>query len=236
MKKWLILIVLSFMGLSGFWILWHFKLWERWRIFSTQPVFGKTWNAEVEKQKTLYSQTSFDLIFLGDSHMEQCEWVELFPGINVANRGIGGETTQGLLSRIQYIRSNPGGVVFLQIGVNDLIGRADEEELVRNYLEIISSLEAHQVKVIPTLIFYVRYIPEVNPAVTRVNKKLIQHFKSEGRDWIDLNPILSREETLSLEYTFDGIHLNASGYQIWTREIKNRLVSQEGLRFPVNNP
>jgi len=236
MIRWAVIFGLFFTIITGAWVLVHYKLWERWYVFSTQPRLGKTWKAEVEKQASLYSKGPFDLIFLGDSHMEQCEWSEVFPHLKVANRGIGGETTGGLLSSIQIIPLPEGQTVFLQIGVNDLIGHTDEDDLVDTYFKILTDLENKHFRVVPTLLFYVRYLPEVNAAITKVNEKLKRRFKSENRVWIDLNPVISKDETLRLEYTSDGIHLNAAAYKVWIEAIKKKLPAQPDFRLPVKTP
>jgi len=61
------------------------------------------------------------VVFLGDSITEA--WPDLahaFPDIKVANRGISGDTTRGVLARLQgdVLTLEPAGIVLL-IGTND---------------------------------------------------------------------------------------------------------------------
>jgi len=201
----------------------HYKLWERLVIFATIPVFGKSWTCEVEKQNGIYHQTKAEMIFLGDSHMEQCEWNEVFPNWKTANRGIGGEGTEGLLARIAVLSVDQDQTVFLQIGINDLLNDRTPEQVKESYVKILSLLEQRKIRVVPSLIFYVRYIPHVNPMVTKLNQSLLTLFRDRKIEFIDLNPQISENETLLKKYSIDGIHLNNEGYKIWIHEIEKRI-------------
>jgi lysophospholipase L1-like esterase len=214
-------IGVCFIILVGSWIMVHYKLWERISIFATQPVFGKNWKNEVDKQKTLYKHTDADLIFLGDSHMEQCEWQEIFPESRTANRGIGGESTEGLLARISVL--HPGDystLVFLQIGINDLLGGRKPADVLESYKYILDKVADKQYSIIPTLVFYVRYIPDVNPAVSELNVLLEAEFLKRKIPFIDLNQNVAENETLMNRYSSDGVHLSADGYRKWTEKMK----------------
>jgi lysophospholipase L1-like esterase len=220
------LLVVLAAGLVGLgWLMNRHKLWERWATFQRMPVFGKSWANEVDKMQNLYPTDSVDYLFLGDSHMEQCEWQEFFPQKKVANRGIGGETTTGLLQRIDALP--PCRLVFLQIGINDLLGGQPPESVFDRYQEVLYKLEKRHAKVVPCLVFYTRYSPDVNPSVRRLNELLRAWFQKENRDFISLNPELAEGETLKQAYTLDGIHLNAQGYQVWLRQLQVSLGQME---------
>lgn len=213
-------------GLVGLgWMINRHKLWERWSTFQQLPVFGKSWANEVDKMQHLYPADTVDYLFLGDSHMEQCEWQEFFPGKKVANRGIGGETTSGLLQRIEALP--PARLVFLQIGINDLLGKQTPESVFGRYRNVLAKLEKRNCIVIPCLVFFTRYSPEVNPTVSRLNALLQASFQKEKRPFISLNQELSEGESLKQAYTLDGIHLNARGYQVWIRQLRVSLQQVE---------
>ena len=212
-----LLFVLA-VGLVGLgWLMNRHKLWERWATFQRMPIFGKSWANEVDKMQHLYPTDSVDYLFLGDSHMEQCEWQEFFPRKKVANRGIGGETTSGLLQRIDALP--PARLVFLQIGINDLLGGQSPDVVFERYRKVLSELEKRKFKTVPCLVFYTRYSPDVNPFVRALNEQLQASFQKENRPFISLNQELSEDETLKQAYTLDGIHLNARGYETWLRQL-----------------
>ena len=57
---------------------------------------------------------------LGDSHTEGIDWRELFPDVKILNRGISGDTSEGVLNRLEEVIGRHSKIVFLMIGGNDL--------------------------------------------------------------------------------------------------------------------
>jgi lysophospholipase L1-like esterase len=86
------------------------------------------------------------VVFLGDSITQG--WGgglgAAFPGVKVANRGISGDTTRGVLLRLQedVLALDPAAVVLL-IGTNDLEERASPEVVAGNLRLILADLEGH---------------------------------------------------------------------------------------------
>lgn len=109
---------------------WFEKLWRSRRA---------AWAAERERDRGA-------VVFLGDSITQ--EWGDglqaAFPGVKVANRGISGDTTRGVLLRLDedVLALEPSAVVLL-IGTNDLEERATPEMVAGNMRLIIDRLEAH---------------------------------------------------------------------------------------------
>ena len=112
---------------------WFKNLWERKRT---------GWAKKVEQDQGA-------LVFLGDSITQG--WGDnmgnSFPGLKVANRGISGDTTRGVLIRMQgdVLALNPKGVVIL-IGTNDLEEKASPEVIAGNLKLIIAKLKKHNAK------------------------------------------------------------------------------------------
>jgi lysophospholipase L1-like esterase len=112
---------------------WFKKLWEHKR---------SGWAKKVEQDQGA-------LVFLGDSITQS--WGDnmgnSFPGLKVANRGISGDTTRGVLIRMQgdVLALNPKGVVIL-IGTNDLEEKASPEIIAGNLKLIIAKLKKHNSK------------------------------------------------------------------------------------------
>ena len=85
-------------------------------------------------------------MFLGDSITQ--EWGgglgAAFPGVKVANRGISGDTTRGVLIRLQedVLVLDPAAVVLL-IGTNDLEEGATPETIAGNLKLILAAMKTH---------------------------------------------------------------------------------------------
>ena len=108
---------------------WFRKLWVERRA---------TWAARGEQDRHA-------LVFIGDSITQfwKDDFDGSFPGIKAANRGIAGDTTRGVLIRLDEILAlDPSGAVIL-IGTNDLEEDAEPETIVGNLKLILARLKAH---------------------------------------------------------------------------------------------
>lgn len=111
------------------------------------PVQSGLWFRELwqDKRKQWFADTTKDqgaVVFFGDSITEA--WTSLasdFPNLKVANRGISGDTTRGLLGRIQgdVIDLHPKAV-FILIGTNDLDQGAEPTLVLENLQTIVAEL------------------------------------------------------------------------------------------------
>jgi lysophospholipase L1-like esterase len=85
-------------------------------------------------------------VLLGDSITQG--WGEdfsaWFPGMKIANRGISGDTSRGVLIRLEedVLALDPRAVVLL-IGTNDLEEKAAPENVVANLKLILAELTRH---------------------------------------------------------------------------------------------
>jgi lysophospholipase L1-like esterase len=224
MKKLIVLLVLV-AGILLAALLLYPEIPERFFRYVQAPVFGKSWQNEVDKQHRLYPASRSGLVFIGDSHMEQCEWNEMFPGYQTANRGIGGETIRGLLHRLYVLDSLGTPVVFLQTGINDLLTGDPVEVVFSHYTTLLDSLRSRSLAVVPTFVFPTRYNEEVNLKVSGLNQRLDTLFRSRGIVPVGINHRIAEGPVLKADFTLDGIHLNPAGYRIWAEAIRLRLAS-----------
>ncbi|HZV20619.1 MAG TPA: GDSL-type esterase/lipase family protein, partial [Hyphomicrobiales bacterium] len=64
--------------------------------------------------------TSAPVVMLGDSLTKRAQWAEITGCPFLANRGIGGDTSAGVLSRLEESLKLRPRAVFLMIGINDI--------------------------------------------------------------------------------------------------------------------
>jgi lysophospholipase L1-like esterase len=106
--------------------------------------FQKIWTERHSAWAPCVQQDQHALVFLGDSitHGWGDNMGGSFPGVKVANRGIGGDTTRGVLLRLQddVLSLHPVGIVLL-IGTNDLEEQADPAIVVGNLKLILAALK-----------------------------------------------------------------------------------------------
>jgi lysophospholipase L1-like esterase len=178
--------------------------------------------------KVLPSPASRAIVFLGDSLTSSCEWHEMFSNdLTILNRGIGGDTSPGVLKRISTVSDLRPLAVFLMIGTNDaqLLGY-DPADTLRNYRLIVQNLrQSSRDTRIPDTRIYVQSIlpsraPKFNHWSAEVNRGIRQLAEEEGVTFVDLRPaFMDSNRTLSERLTIDGLHLNAEGYLLWKRQI-----------------
>ena len=108
--------------------------------------FQQLWRERRSAWARQVDQDQHAVVFLGDSITQG--WGgglgAAFPGMKVANRGISGDTTRGVLFRLQedVLALDPAAVVLL-IGTNDLEEGATPEIAASNLRLILAGLEKH---------------------------------------------------------------------------------------------
>lgn len=182
-----------------------------------------------EHRKDLFEELELDkesIVFLGNSIIQGCEWAELFDLPSIRNRGIAMDHTVGLLERLDPITEAKPAMVFLMVGVNDLIA-ATPVETAKNYKSILKQFKEDT----PGTKLYVHSVLPVNNSVRKTGvdnadilelNKLIHALAKEFEyPYIDLHSILKDSKgRLDDDYTSDGIHLNAKAYLNWRAEIR----------------
>lgn len=161
------------------------------------------------------------VVMLGDSLTARGPWNELFPASRILNEGIDGDTTLGVLNRINSIVHAKPRSVFLMIGVNDFI-RNVPVEMVEGRIRLIAlTLRANGiVPVIQSILHVSERESEINRKVKALNAALRSWCEAEGIMFLDLNSRLSSNEALLPKYSPDGLHLNAEAYAVWGRVIR----------------
>ncbi|MEO1621945.1 MAG: GDSL-type esterase/lipase family protein [Cyanobacteria bacterium J06632_3] len=159
---------------------------------------------------------------------------ELMPGRRVwINQSISGEKTKGLLDRLKLLDDNNVEAVFLMIGINDLIWGEKDEEILKNYKEIVRRLKKEHPK---TQIVVQSILPHSGENSTWESRDKLaalpseriismnQTLKSIAADnnayYLDLYPIfVTGDGELRPDLTTDGLHLNRQGYLVWRSAI-----------------
>ncbi len=173
-----------------------------------------------------------DIVFLGNSITAGGNWNDLLGRERIANRGIGGDNTLGMLHRLQYVYGLHPKLCFIMTGINDLYADAPVELIFKNYCAVIDTLRLH--KVIPVIQSTLHVNPkwkrteEKNPLVKQLNDLLKEYAQEHSITFIDVNAVLSSNGVLRDEFTTDGVHLTAAGYDAW-RELLFPILKKHGL-------
>jgi lysophospholipase L1-like esterase len=162
-----------------------------------------------------------DIVFLGDSITEGGAWQEMFPNASVRNRGIGGDTSDGVLTRVHQISSGKPAQVFLMIGSNDLdVADRSESEIVANIVEIVEKLKSASPK---PMVYVQSVLPREKDFRVRVESLniAIKTAIAGNAVWINLHQLfLDKSDGAILnEFSNDKLHLTGEGYMVWREAI-----------------
>lgn len=187
-----------------------------------------------------------EILFTGSSLMEQFPINELLMsnGMNqvIYNRGIGGFTTTDML---QYMEEMVFGTepsrIFINIGTND-IGSPDYrlDMLMERYEEIISRIQERlpEAEIIMMAYYPVNetdkvpegewgrtaFVTRTNENIALANEAVERLAAKKGCRFINVNEGLTDERgKLKKEFTIEGIHMYANGYQVVLDNLKKYL-------------
>lgn len=187
-----------------------------------------------------------EILFTGSSLMEQFPVNELLMtnGMDqvIYNRGIGGFTTTDMLEYMEeMVFGTEPSRIFINIGTND-IGSPEYqlEALLERYEEIIVRIQERLPEAEINMMAYYPVnetdkIPEgewgKTAFVTRTNENInianaaIENLAAKkGCRFINVNEGLADERgKLKKEYTIEGIHMYANGYQVVLQNLKKYL-------------
>ena len=171
--------------------------------------------------------SKFDIVFLGDSITEECEWIELLENPQIKNRGISSDTTMGILPRLEDIVIAQPAKVFIMVGINNLIHyQQSPAEILADYRKIVIEIcdRSPQTKI------FIQSVLPINRAKSGLNvseREIVQlnfYLKELAAEYsliyIELYSYLSNEQgELKDLYTLDGVHLNGQAYSLWKQVI-----------------
>ncbi len=163
------------------------------------------------------------LLMLGDSLVEWGDWEKHMPGVHVINRGMAGETTEGLAARLidELINAEDPDAILIQSGTNNLLLgyphfpaiHSSMVPTIRNFFEncpiIISSL-------MPMPVVPEHELAEVNDKLQDITEENDNCF------YLDMVPPFE-ERCLPITqpgFLNDQVHLSTRGYTVWGEEIQ----------------
>src|SRR5210317_515488 len=80
-----------------------------------------------------YQPKIIRIVMLGDSITAFVNWRDLLSRYDVANRGVGGDTTKGIINRLSDIYKLDPEICFIMVGINDLDQGLSVSKVFMNY-------------------------------------------------------------------------------------------------------
>ena len=178
-----------------------------------QPLSAPLWASRVGQFRTLDARVAQpSVVYVGDSITA---WVNLeeyleYENGRVLNRAIAGDTTSGVLRRVQATFPEDVEVCLLLVGYNDLAQGEPPESVagrilaIRDYL--MDSCDVAHV-VVESLI---PAATEAGTQIDRLNDSL-RRARREGASFLDLHSHFLRDGHRDAGLYADDVHLNAEG-------------------------
>lgn len=189
--------------------------------------FQKIWN---ERRASWMNRTQQDqgaVVFYGDSITQG--WGDnlggSFPGLKLANRGIGGDTSRGLLVRLpeDVLALHPRGVVLL-VGTNDLDDGASAETIASNVKLLIGELRKQNPALPIALCEIFPSSPEKNRPPEKIKPTNAALARVAEETHVELVPTWSvfaqPDGNAPLAEFPDLLHPNEAGYAKWAAALK----------------
>lgn len=167
------------------------------------------------------------ILLLGHSLIEFGDWGRLLPGQTVVSLGRAGETTAGLLGRLDdVIRGHPeADAVAVMSGTNDIL--AEDDSFLHEYRLVARRLRSAYPGAAILLHALLPLSPDwISPEeIARVNVEIARLGAEAGVTVIDLTDRFIGRGGLprSELYAPDGVHLSAAGYRVWADALTEAL-------------
>jgi lysophospholipase L1-like esterase len=180
--------------------------------------------------------TDETIVFLGDSITQGGDWGAWFPEVNAVNQGIGGDTTDDVLRRLDAVVAAAPDEILLLVGTNDLGTRQSVEHLVRNIQSIMVELRRDLPGARMLLQSILPRGREFSDRIQEANIHLRQFAATVHAQYLDLWPTFALADgELNPLYSDDRLHLNSAGYDAWLSELRPGLVRLRDMP-PMTSP
>lgn len=192
------------------------------------PMYGKVFepaNAELPPLPAGQKR----VVLFGDSRIAMWSPTPQVAGVQIVNRGVGGETTDEILLRLDRdVIALKADIVVLEMGINDLktlgLFPGKEQEIVNSFVRnadlVLERLRSQNIAVVLLTVFPPGQVPlarrmlwsdATRQAVANFNRRALGlHLK--GVTVVDCDPALADGNRLRREYSLDTLHLSPAGY------------------------
>ena len=244
MKKWLkitiviaSIVVLAVTTFLLIWFLYAVPKRDKEKRDALVQAYRDAKREKFAKENAALNGGEAEVIFLGDSLTDGCDVKKYYPEFQALNRGIGGDRTYDVLSRMQVsVYDAKPKVVVLLIGGNNVLGGEDLQKIATEYEEILKGLQGTlpQTKVaVLSLTSMGGDCARKNPEAALLNYKIKDLAAKYDYAFVDVFTPLFDPDRMEIraEYTSDGAHLTDDGYRVLAAAVTpviRELLADEG--------
>jgi beta-glucosidase len=153
-----------------------------------------------------------------------------FGSMKVANFGIAGDTTQGVLWRLQNGEGEgyQPKVIMLMIGTNNT-GRNSPPEIAMGIAEVVFEMRKDfpDAKILLLAVFPRSFGgPSVTAQINQINHLISALNDNQHVFYRDIGSLfLAADGSISKDIMSDGLHPTSKGYEIWAKAVHDPLVN-----------
>ncbi len=213
------------------------------------PYYSEHYYKRRESFKSEAPISGNDIVFLGNSLTESGKWEEYFSSVNaklkknggaIRNRGINGDTFEGIDNRLSTILEGQPKTIFLLTGANDVSHNLSADSIANGIMNVVKRIKRES----PKTKIYLQSLLPINESfgryklltgktaeISKINGLLAQMAKEEQVTFLDIYPLFldggkvalkkpANEQVMNPAITNDGLHLKENGYKIWADAIR----------------
>lgn len=190
--------------------------------------FRSVWQSRRAAWAARAAQDQGAIVLLGDSITQGWgdDFTAAFPGMKIANRGISGDTSRGVLIRLveDVLALQPRAIVLL-IGTNDLEEKADPEIIAANLKLILTAITQHNAQ-LPVVLCQVFPSTASKSRPSDKIKQLNQLYSAAVKGNAQVRvletwPLFADANGDAIPGEFpDLLHLNLAGYAKWAAALR----------------
>jgi lysophospholipase L1-like esterase len=180
------------------------------------------------------------ILFIGSSSIVGWDLARYFPDLPVINRGFGGSVIADSVHFAERIvLPYEPKIVVLYAGDNDIARGKSPQQVLADYKQFVNTIRKHLPE---TRIVFVAIKPSLKRwhlvGKMREANRLIEACSSAGagQTFVDIDrPMIgSNGEPRAELFKADGLHLNAAGYELWSKLVRPHLERNSLLLKPEN--
>ena len=188
---------------------------QNWQYYEREALFMR------------FASGTVDLVCLGDSITQKFEWGDAISDRRVANRGIGSDTTVGILARLDSVIKLKPKTVSIMVGINDIQLNRTPDEIEISYRSILDTL-TQALPDTKIVVSCVLPVAEAHPIQTEeileVNRRVKCLCAEMSTPFLDMFDAFADENKhLKTEYDLDTVHLTPQGYALWLSYLVHEL-------------
>jgi lysophospholipase L1-like esterase len=208
---------------------------------ATVPNLAQFFRTKHEANLEVAKQGNIDVLFMGDSITDFWRNPEgafagkpvldkYFGSLKVANFGIAGDTTQGVLYRLQHGEGQGFSpkAVMLMIGTNNT-GRNTGPEIAEGIGAIVLELQKDfpKAKILLLAVFPRSSVNDpVRATLAEINKTISKLHDGDRVHYLDIGAkFLDAEGNIPKDVMSDALHPTTKGYEIWAEAVKEPLAN-----------